>query len=364
MVPKQAQFALILMLVVVLTQLLGQAGTALVDWAWKEGHRVSVIDGVVEFLVAAACVATAFGIGHAWPRPSRRVAWLRALVAAAAVISSNTFLNTAGNLVGQLVGESALGWLLVLIMLAGVWGWAALVCMPRVQKWFQAQVDRCPTDDAVYPPGHVVLVMLVSAIDDDSIHVASGVVCERRLAFESLENDILVLEDVGWRWQQLMRGIKPAVTRGGAGDRTTIVLVGSVGDEGSFRQLETCATFLRRYRELRDERRVSIQSSVQFLREKAVEAGLRPKADDFEDGGIDFEKFNSVRQHVFHVVHVAADTVGDDHVFVDVTGGQKTASIAAAVATTGTTGFCQYVQTNRPHHVKFYDLHPPEVPTI
>ena len=86
--------------------------------------------------------------------------------------------------------------------------------------------------------------------------------------------------------------------------------------------------------------------------------------DDVREEGINFEDFNEVKTHLFLVVLDAASKVGDDRVFVDVTGGQKTTSIAAAVATTGETGFCQYVQTNWPHDLLFYDLHPPELPAV
>jgi len=363
-VPKQAHFALILTIVVVLTQLLGQAGTTLVDWAWKKGHHVTVVDGMAEFLVAAACVAAAYGIGYAWPRPSKPLAWIRALVAAVAVVSSNTFLNTAGTIVGDAVGDSAFRWGLLLVPLVGVWIWSALVCLPRVQKWFQAQVDRRPEQEAEYGPGHVVLVMLVSGINDESIDLVEGSVCDRRLKFECLQDDIATLGSTRWAWQQLMRGIEPAVARAAAGDRTTIVLVGSDGDRGSFRQIATCAAFLKRYPELRDEKRVRLLSSSAYLREVAPQAGVAIEPHDNAEGGIDFEDFNSVRQHVLLVVHVAAWEVGDDRVFVDVTGGQKTTSIAAAVATTGETGFCQYVQTNPPNKVVWYDLHLPELPAI
>lgn len=362
--PKQAQFGLILMLVVVLTQLLGQAGTTLLDLAWKKGARVSVVDGAVELLVAAAFVAGVFWIGHAWPRPSRSIAWMRAFLAAAAVVSSNTFLNTVGTIVGGVVGESSVGWLLLLTLVVGIWGWAALVCLPRVQKWFAAQVDRFPEEKVKHGPGHVVLVMLVSQIDDDSLDVAGGTVCRRRLTFDSLTSDIEALHGTSWRWQQLMRAIEPAVKRTAAGDRTTIVLVGSAGHKGSFRQLGACAAFLRRYPEVQDERRVTVCSSSEYLRATAPRAGMRLTPVDTAEGGIEFEDFNAVRQHILLVAHVAACQVGGDRVFVDVTGGQKTTSIAAAVATTGETGFCQYVQTNSPYDVVCYDLHPPELPAI
>jgi len=364
MLPKKLLFALILALVVVLTQLLGQAGTALVDWTWKKGHRVSAVDGMLEFLVAALCVATVFWIGHARPRPSRGMAGIRAVVAAGAVVASNTFLNTVGSLVGECVGDSAHWWTFLLVLLVWAWGWVALVCLPRVEKWFQAQVDRCPEEEARYGPGHIVLVMLVSTIADDSIDVATGRVCDRHLAFESLDADVERLEKTRWPWQQLMRGISPVVKRAAVGDRTTIVLIGSSGDQGSFRKLGTCIELLTRYPALQDEARARVRSSAAYLEETAPHVGLQLTSGDIADHGVDFEDFNAVRQHVLMVAHVAACEVGGDRVVVDVTGGQKTTSIAAAVATTGETGFCQYVQTNPPNKVVWYDLHPPELPVI
>jgi hypothetical protein len=364
LLPKQVQFALILMLIVVLTQLLGQAGTTLVDWAWKGGREVSVIDGVVEFLVAAVCVGVTYWMGQAWSRPPGWVAGIRAGVAAVAVVSSNTFLNTAGAIVGGLVGESVFRWLLLLVLLMALWGWAALVCMPRIQKWFQAQVDRGITEEANYGPGHVVLVLFVSAISDESLDVDSGTACGQHLSFVSLEADIKALKDSGWRWQHLMRGVQRALQRNQPDDRTTIVLVGSAGADGSFRQLERCIAFLKRYPELADADRADAVTSSAYLRQQAPQAGLPVIPVDIAEGGIDFENFNVVRRHVLLVVHVAAHEVGASRVYVDVTGGQKTTSIAAAVATTGEIGFCQYVQTRWPHKVRIYDLHPPELPAI
>lgn len=378
MLPKQVQFALILMLIVVLTQLLGQAGTTLVDWARKGGREVTVTDGVFEFLVAAVCVGVTYWMGQAWSRPSRWVAAIRAGVAAVAVVSSNTFLNTVGAIVGGLVGESGLRWLLLLVLLMALWGWAALVCMPRIQRWFQAQVDRGITGEAKYGPGHVVLVMLVSAVKKDSIAMEEGraeavvrmqddKTCEpiiRQLAFQDLKSDIITLNGTRWPWQHMLRGIEPVVARMKPGDRTTILLVGSIGERGSFQQLPTCMEFLKRYPQLRDASKVTVESSAAFLERPSVQTGLRLNDELVGRDGIDFENFNAVCRHVLAVVHAASRMVGDERVFVDVTGGQKTTSIAAAVATTGETGFCQYVQANHPHKVVFYDLHPPELPSI
>lgn len=364
--PKQAQLFVILVLLMVLTQFLGQAGTVLVGPA-MEGQGVDpTVAGIAEFLLALACAGLAFGIGCRCPRPSRGMAALKAGFAVIAVVASNTALNSLGAAFQALVGPSRVAWGLALLVLIGVWAWAALDRLPAVQKWFHAQVDRKPGDARHVPQGHVVLVMLVSHIDEESLDLAAdersvtvrridpstrAVTDSRRLGCEALAADIEALAGTKWSWQQLMRGIAPFTRRSRPGDRLTILLVGSSGAGGSYPQLEKCRQFLRRYPELSDVDAVAIERSMDWLGK-------------VDGQGVDFEDFNAVKSHVFAVVVRACAEVGDNRVFVDVTGGQTPTSIAAAVATTGETGFCQYVQTNDPCGVVRYDLHPPEMPSI
>lgn len=416
---------LLLLVIAVLVQLLGQAGTELVKTRWS-GAGTAAFDALAwELGAAATCVLTVFLLGHLYPRPSRLVASAKAFVTVAGVVATNTLLDTLQEFASTSLGETASwrgtnGWLLLFTACALAWAQFAMKLLPGIQRWYQLPVDRGESE-AAYGEGPVVIVMLVSPLpahslrDDES---GSGVIVtmtgrrtgatvERRLACQSVDIDTAALdndEKAQWPWQQILRGVSRAIRRDGPRDRTTIVLVGSSGQHGSFGHLPLCIAFLRRYPPMMDERRVTIVTSSDFLNARAthhpegsdvlfwsrfvavsrlvaerISRVLRPltvlarrqhetvatntsspESEECGENGIDFESFNDVRNHVFLVVQAASRRVGDDRVFVDVTGGQKTASIAAAVATTGETGRCQYVQTNWPNKVLFYDLHPLE----
>jgi hypothetical protein len=320
-------------------------------------------------------VAAAFWIGQAWPRLSNVLAWIRALVTVFAIIASNCFFTSVSDAMKSVAGQSTSWWLLLLVVFGVSWTVLALHQLPAVQKWFHSPEDRSPKQSNGHPIGHVIVVMLVSAIDDDSLTFHEGEAVAtvtgfdsrsskkvaKAIEFKSLRADITNLANTNWRWQQMLRGIEPVVARPAPANRTTIVLVGSSGPTGSFIQLDKCIRFLRSYPELNG---VAIEKSPESARQAAKREGGKKLLDDVREEGVNFEDFNEVKRHIFLVVLDAASKVGDDRVFVDVTGGQKTTSIAAAVATTGETGFCQYVQTNWPHDLLFYDLHPPELPAV
>ena len=77
---------------------------------------------------------------------------------------------------------------------------------------------------------------------------------------------------------------------------------------------------------------------------------------------LDFEDFTQVKKRVRECIREEYRRVGEGKVFVDITGGQKVASAAAAAATIGTMGQFQYVRTNEPWTVIVSDLHPQAVP--
>lgn len=373
--PKRLNFAALMVIVVLLTQLLGQAGTELSRMFWPPDDKGVVMRLLMEFLAAATFVAAAFWIRQAWPRSPNSLAWFRALVMVFAIIASNSFFTSASATVKSIAGHSTLWWLLLLVVFGVSWTGLAVHQLPAVQKWFHSPEDRNPKKSNGHPSGHIIVVMLVSAIDNDSLTFHDGEAgamvtgvdsrsrerVTRAIAFQSLNADITNLAHTHWSWQQMLRGIEPVVARPAPADRTTIVLVGSSGPTGSFIQLDKCIRFLRNYPELNG---VMIEKSPESARQAAEREGGKKLLDDVREEGINFEDFNEVKRHLFLVVLDAASKVGDERVFVDVTGGQKTTSIAAAVATTGEAGFCQYVQTKSPYELLFYDLHPPELPAV
>jgi hypothetical protein len=419
---------LTLLVIAVLVQLLGQAGTVLVELRWP-GAGTAAVDALARELAAAAmCVLVVFLLGHVYPRPSWPIASAKAFVTVAGIVATNTLLNTLQALAVAFLGEAdswrgTVGWSLLFMVCGLAWGQVAMKLLPGIQRWYQLPVDRGESE-AVYGDGPVVIVMLVSPIEAGSLALEpsgggaivkmtgrrTGAPVERRLACQNVAIDAAALDNderAHWSWQQLLRGVSGAIGRDGPRDMTTIILVGSSGPHGSFKLLNFCIEYLRRYPQMMDAQRVTIMTSPDFLKDSKARMNSRPKGgaspvwarigavnrlvgerisgvraslaalargehaasaidvstdriDELGENGIDFESFNDVRNHVFQVVQEASRRVGDDRVFVDVTGGQKTASIAAAVATTGETGRCQYVQTNRPNDVLFYDLHPLE----
>lgn len=423
--PRGTQLFVLAFAIVVVAQLLGQSGTKLVALCWPSAGVAAFPAFVVELGTAAMCVLAIFAMGHLYPRPSRSVTVAKAAVTVVGVVATNTLLNTVQACTEGIVGNSLVWWAVLFATCGIAWGVVAVRLLPRVQRWFLLPIDRHHgVKEVRYGDGHVVIVMLVSCIPEDSLtfhepgagatvtirNAKTGDTVVQRLATQSVEVDTKALDNdngARWPWQQLLRGVAAAIRRTGPGDRTTIVLVGSAGGGGSFPQLPTCMAFLQRYPEMSDRRRVEIMTSPMFLASMEdggaggfvgagwalVERGIgsfmegiarvgmsltppgrrshvrveaaepRPahsKNRRWGESGIDFENFNDVRDHLFLVVQKASCIVGDDCVFVDVTGGQKTTSIAAAVATTGETGRCQYVQTNWPNRVLLYDLHPPE----
>lgn len=131
-----------------------------------------------------------------------------------------------------------------------------------------------------------------------------------------------------WNWQQLIR---IAATHRQSPLKTVIVIT-STGPRGSVGQFDLCVRLLR--------------------------AALPPGcAIERHHTAISFEDYN----HVYAAVGEAVDRVADRwgtpaaRVCVDVTGGQTTSSIAAAVAAVNRGCVYSYVQTNPPHESLFYE---------
>lgn len=144
------------------------------------------------------------------------------------------------------------------------------------------------------------------------------------IAGKDLKEDISALDPFRWNWQQLLRAVAPHVE-----SVERIHLVGS-GGEGSFQELGICEAILRQY----------------LPRAKFTRTEVK-----------DFEDFAGFIESVGRIME--AEVKGglkETDVIVDVTGGQKTASIAAAMVTLDKRVRFQYVQTTSPYEVYTYDV--------
>lgn len=339
-------------LLLVVSQVVGQEGSAGLEgvfhWAgWSLDRAV-----VVSALVLGAVVLGGYLLAGSNPRPGPFVQFLIAALAFAAVILSNAVPDWGFRALGLADCPTACRlaiFALLVVVWSGLWHWM----LPMVQAWFQAPIDLAAKGSEGPPEGPLTLIAIVSRIepkefpfsrDQATAALTKGEGANARtypLAFASLAQDIDALQDSRWPWQQLLRAVNRYAPRSGL----KIVLVGSRTtsdkDRGSHEQLATlCKPFLERYPELRG-------ATVEVL----------PQA-------LDFEEFNDVKETIRRCIREQCRNVGEGNVFVDITGGQKVASAAAAAATIGTMGQFQYVRTNDPDgKVVVSDLHPPVVPT-
>jgi hypothetical protein len=133
-----------------------------------------------------------------------------------------------------------------------------------------------------------------------------------------------------WNWKQMLRAIEPHTAT-----VQRVYLVGSVNSDGSgsYKDLSACSRFLQIY-----------------LKTSEVIPVAR---------GIDFEDFNAVVELLREVVATEAKRglIKEKDIAIDVTGGQKTASIAGASMVFNSDVVFQYVQaeTEQPK-VYLYDL--------
>jgi hypothetical protein len=147
---------------------------------------------------------------------------------------------------------------------------------------------------------------------------------------QSLHEDIERLEKLKtnnssnyWNWQQILRALERH-----RGRLKRVRLIGST--DGSFDQLESCAELVRRY-----------APGV------VVEPFTRP---------VDFENFRDLVTVIREVIREEATAkIEPRDMVVDVTGGQKPASAAAAAVTLKSRVRFGYVQTNPRYDVKCYD---------
>lgn len=149
---------------------------------------------------------------------------------------------------------------------------------------------------------------------------------EKELPRKALTDaEINLLDPLNWNWQQILRGLKPHL--GGRRDNENVLrmiyLIGSAADQvgtGTFHHRHHCENFIKPY---------------------VGEAKITrwPVAIDFEDV-VELEK--NLREIIEEAVSQGCPK---DRICIDVTGGQKPASIAGAIATLNSPVTIQYVQT-------------------
>lgn len=136
-----------------------------------------------------------------------------------------------------------------------------------------------------------------------------------------------------WPWQQILRGLNPHLP-----NLRRVWLIGSGGSEGSAQELDLLAEFLRSYK-------------------LGFDVLIDP--DRLRDGGLSFEDFGALTNRLRAVMNEEvrlARSKDESRIVIDVTGGPKTTSIAAASVTLNSAATFQYVQTVPNHDVLTYDI--------
>jgi len=102
----------------------------------------------------------------------------------------------------------------------------------------------------------------------------------------------------------------------------------------------------------------SPDSSVQFPLFVELFTQLFPGVEFIQadgDAGVDFENMTSMISAIEDILHNLPHNMDESDVIIDITGGQKTSSVAGALVTLADSGRrFQYVQTNEPYAVKSY----------
>ncbi len=137
-----------------------------------------------------------------------------------------------------------------------------------------------------------------------------------------LSDDIDRLEGTGWSWQQLLRGIEKHVENN---KLEQIYLIGSPDTKtmkGSHSVLNVAESIIRDY----------------IQRIKKIHKHQQP---------VDFEVFNSLTDALNKAISTFKEEgYHENDIIIDITGGQKTTSIAGAAVTLDNKVTFQYVQTN------------------
>jgi hypothetical protein len=353
---------------VVIGQFIGQDGTSLIEqvcgYYGLSNERFPWTRIVVATVMLLVLARVAFALTLRNPRLDDWRGWCVAACVIAAIVIGNTTATWLFELLNETCKPYREGWwwqFLWFVFWSALWTVVYFRIAPSVRYMFDAPNDFMEIDDPAPPAGPVTLVMHVSPHNSLKFDANQGMVIDDqnnqqfKLRFRSLDEDIRALDGVEittktgiktklkWSWQQLLRGIVGYVGDDNrqATSELKIFLVGSKGPEnlGTFQLLDDCIGFLKRYPELRDVR---------------VEKYPQP---------LDFEDYNEVKGAIRKLLAEECKRVGEKNVFVDITGGPKTTSIAAAAATMGANGMFQYVQTSGENRRIVFDIHPQAVLT-
>jgi len=141
---------------------------------------------------------------------------------------------------------------------------------------------------------------------------------------ESLRDDINALNSIRWNWQQLLRGIEP--------HHEYLKYVYLIGSKESFKFFYGVENIIKQYckqikKIIKTEKPVNFEDLIELT--KIINKGIQ----QFKELDMD-----------------------EEDIIIDVTGGQKTTSIAGAVITLNSQVSFQYVQTNEPYKIMAYDV--------
>lgn len=139
--------------------------------------------------------------------------------------------------------------------------------------------------------------------------------------------ELLANSNCRWNWEMILRAIYPHIK-----ELKTLHLIGSNGKEGSFCELQVCRDWLQGYF-------ASTEVALQCYSEP-----------------VDFNEFAEIEKTIEVILHKEKKT-GTHHrnICIDVTGGMKPTSIAAAMTTYRSELSIQYVHTNSKEAI-IYDI--------
>lgn len=169
-----------------------------------------------------------------------------------------------------------------------------------------------------------------------------------------------------WSWEMPLRAIRHNLGLPHRPILNQVILIGSDREErphagpgggerfGSVFQAGAFEQLLRRYGEL-EHVQVQLLVRATGLREHQL---IRPSAFDGSlHRGFDFESFDQLADALLDLLDILArEGVPEHHLVIDLTGGQKPTSVAAAAVTLNRAVETQYVRTNPDYEVIGYDI--------
>ena len=162
---------------------------------------------------------------------------------------------------------------------------------------------------------------------------------------------------VRWRWEMPLRGIAYQIGRQDSPKLETVTLVCS---EKSLPQAHLFANVMR---EFLGETAPAPKLQLLLCNDSGVRIESLDLASPQESApelGWDFEDFNALIDGLYGFIAVMSKQgIAENQIILDVTGGQKPTSIAAASITINREVVIQYIQTNNKHEPRGYDvIHP------